>query len=411
MKRALVLTVGTGTGPDVDIEQPLMKTVKESHPDYTLFVATEASRKHAENIAKSIGLDPSEWDLCLLRHFDDVEEVFLEVCDAIREVVRQGFSPGDIQVDFTSGTKAMSAGAVLAAVHENCNSLKYITGKRQDGVVIDGTERFVSLRPHAVLANYDIKAAVELIKRLRFQPAILILAAIDPNLLGEDRKKLLSSLMAVAQAYDFWDRFEHIKFKAAIRKADWRFHELEPFRVDEQVIKSVHGIGQVLKKGSLAVTEEVILDLFNNAERRTMEGRYDDAVARLYRLTEMLAQHLLRVRHGIDTGNVDPSRAPAHFRKTLEAHRDTSCENRIKTGLRVSYELLAALGEEIGERYMTDSELRHLLNERNRTILAHGSMPVAVSLYRKLRGKIVELLKLEIHDFQARAGVLNFPWL
>ena len=38
------------------------------------------------------------------------------------------------------------------------------------------------------------------------------------------------------------------------------------------------------------------LDLWRNAERRAVQGRYDDAVARCYRMVEWTAQWLLRTR-------------------------------------------------------------------------------------------------------------------
>ena len=53
-----------------------------------------------------------------------------------------------------------------------------------------------------------------------------------------------------------------------------------------------------------------LFDLWRNAERRAAQGRYDDAVARVYRLLEWSAQWLLRSRCGIDTGDVSPERVP-----------------------------------------------------------------------------------------------------
>lgn len=409
MKRALVVTVGTGTRHDVDIVRPLVKTVRDSRPDYTIFVATQASREHAATIAATLGLD--SYRIEILEQFDDVESVFIEISKIIRQVLTHGYSPEDVQVDFTSGTKAMSGGAVLAAIYQNCASLKYITGERERGVVKDGTERFVSLCPHAIFAVYEIKTAIELAKKLRFQPAIEFLDNINPNLLDIDSLELLDNVKAAAQAYNFWDCFEHIKFMGAIRKLNRRFPELQIFQVGETVMKTVHGIGQILKAEKPVIEEEVLLDLFNNAERRAMEGRYDDALARLYRLTEMFAQYILNRRHRIDTGDVDISKTPRKMHRTLEAHRDTSDGNKVKIGLRVSYELLYAFGEKTGKKYAENKRLRRLLNERNNSILAHGNKPVAEGLYLKLKQEVVDLLKVEIDDFEARARNLNFPWL
>ena len=411
LKRALIITVGTGTRHDVDIVRPLTKTVRDSRPDYTVFVATQDSREHGKRIAAILGLDSSAYSIEIVEQFDDVESVFIEMSKIIRQVVSRGYSPEDIQVDFTSGTKAMSAGAVLAAIYQNCASLKYITGERERGVVKDGTERFVSLCPHAVFAVYEIKTAIELVKKLRFQPAIELLDNINPKLLAPEDIELLASVKAVAQAYDFWDRFEHIKFTGSIKKVKWRFPELQIFQVGDPVRETVHRIGETLKAEKAVINEDVLLDLFNNAERRAMEGRYDDAVARLYRLTEMLAQYVLNSRYQIDTGNVDIKKTPTEMHKRLEAHRDTSDGNKVKIGLRVSYELLEAWGEKIGKKYGENNRIKHLLNERNNSLLAHGNKPVTHGLYLKLKQEVVDLVKVEIDDLEARARNLNFPWI
>ena len=49
----------------------------------------------------------------------------------------------------------------------------------------------------------------------------------------------------------------------------------------------------------------LILDVFHNASRRSNEGNYDDAVARLYRCLEMLEQHLLFMEHNLLTSDID----------------------------------------------------------------------------------------------------------
>ena len=58
MARALVLTVGTGTRPDVNIVNPLVKTVRDSAPEFTVLVASSVSRKFAEQVVSQAGLAP-----------------------------------------------------------------------------------------------------------------------------------------------------------------------------------------------------------------------------------------------------------------------------------------------------------------------------------------------------------------
>ncbi|RLA87448.1 MAG: TIGR02710 family CRISPR-associated protein [Deltaproteobacteria bacterium] len=409
-KKALVLTVGTGTRPDVNIVLPLIKTVKDSRPDHVVFVVTKLSQEYAQAIAQDLALEPSTFDIKVLVNFDDVQAVFMEVNRLLRQLLEQGFSPADIQVDFTSGTKAMSAGAVLAAVYQGCQSLKYITGERDHGVVKNGTERFVSFCPNAIFANQEIKIAVELIKQLRFIPACEILDNLNPNLLADHELDLVANLQRVAQAYDFWDHFEHLKFSGTAKKVKWHLHELQQFQPSEDVVRQVHGLGLLLQNDQNVANELVIVDLFNNAKRRAREGRYDDGLARLYRLAEMLAQHILASRHKIITANVDLAHVPAAMHPIMAAHRDPDT-GQIKIGLRIAYRLLEALNEEVGKKYISDKRLTHLLNERNHTILAHGNKPATAGLYQKLEKSIVELVTLQITDFISKCQKFNFPWL
>jgi len=50
MKRALILTVGTGTRPDTNIVRPLVKTIRHSHPDFVAFVASSMSKKDTKSM-------------------------------------------------------------------------------------------------------------------------------------------------------------------------------------------------------------------------------------------------------------------------------------------------------------------------------------------------------------------------
>lgn len=117
-----------------------------------------------------------------------------------------------------------------------------------------------------------------------------------------------------------------------------------------------------------------LLDLWRNAERRAAQGRYDDAVARVYRLLEWSAQWLLRSRCGIDTGNVQAEQIPPGMNLT------PNHKGKISVGLRTAWELLAyyqpdspASGFFLAEQ----NALIGWLKIRNESILAHGFRPVS----------------------------------
>ena len=116
----------------------------------------------------------------------------------------------------------------------------------------------------------------------------------------------------------------------------------------------------------------LILDLWHNAERRASQGRFDDAVARLYRLIEWTAQWQLRTRHDINTADIPADKLPKSINVTAGA------DGKIKLGLWHSWQVAAHLDETMASLVDGSSgrELRDLLDIRNQSILAHGDKSV-----------------------------------
>ena len=112
MARALILTVGTGTG-SADITQPLLKVIRDRRPERVVLVASAASRTHAEAVQAAAGLPAEASTIALVDNPDDVQVVFLHALDALRGLAAEGFPPDVIDADYTSGTKAMTSGLSL----------------------------------------------------------------------------------------------------------------------------------------------------------------------------------------------------------------------------------------------------------------------------------------------------------
>ena len=116
-----------------------------------------------------------------------------------------------------------------------------------------------------------------------------------------------------------------------------------------------------------------LLDLWLNAERRAAQGRYDDAVARVYRMIEWTGQWLLRTKLGADTADFAADLLPLH----VLAHPDG--DGKVKLGLWDAWQVVKShlkpgpAHDLIANR---GSELRDLLRIRNDSILAHGFTPV-----------------------------------
>lgn len=407
MPHALIVSVGTGTRKDVDIARPLVKLVRQIDPDFVAFLVSAESEHVAHAVVAETDMSADSWQVLHVPDVDDIEVAFRVALAAIRTARDRGYALHQISIDFTSGTKAMSAGVAMAGVIAGCGSLRYIAGTRQQGVVRDGTERFLSLQPTAILAYRELELARALLLRLQFRGAVERCEAVNPALLDDHGQAVLRSLDHLARAYDAWDKFNHRRFRGEYGEADTALHELAPFRLADGIPRRVLAIAEAIKADQL--TEDLLADLYANAERRRWEGKFDDAVARLYRLVEMLAQRELR-RYGIETGAMDLARLPADVAETYAKQRDPS-DGKVKIGLRDSYQILTALGSPLASAFDGAAKLGDDLSTRNRSILAHGVTPIDGAVAERLRDAVRALARSAIPDFEERCDELQFPWL
>lgn len=428
MKKALVLNVGAGA-VDVDgLIRALQGAIRTTNPDRVVMIASATTQPNANQIQRELRRVGNS-TIHLLRDEFDYERVFLETTEVFRALEAEGFPRDQIDVDFTSGTKAMSAGLALAAVAFGCDQLRYIAVERHEGQPVSGTERYIARSPSRIRAHVDLQAARRLLEALQFEATRRLLTDISPGLLDEYGRRLHANLTTLAAAYDAWDKFDHASFKAQYRKPDADLRELGRFAVADEARGSIGRMAAASDTAKTSdwrkrISEDHLADLWNNAQRRMREGKLDDAVARLYRLTEMVAQFVLGSKYGIDTSNVELSALPAELsaddRAWLEAKavrtdaQGTPTRKPVELGLREDFKLLTGLGHPIGPLvppHPRQTRLSDLLNRRNGSILAHGTAPISGDDARALAAEVHKLAVQAVPDFEARCARLQFPWL
>lgn len=153
----------------------------------------------------------------------------------------------------------------------------------------------------------------------------------------------------------------------------------------------------------------VAADLLANADRRGKERKFDDAVARLYRLAEYLAQHVLETKHGQKSGSISKEWLKGKCLLKKYAGDSSNNEGNVKLGLQDCYSLLGDLGEPL----KLNCGLRNLLQSRNNSILAHGLQPVPEEVFTALREETAKLCKDVFHKdcFDRALAICQFPEL
>ncbi|MFU2191988.1 TIGR02710 family CRISPR-associated CARF protein [Methanobacterium sp. MZD130B] len=392
MKRALLMTVGTGVGRSPkqveSLANGLVKALIHYKADSNIFFGSQLSKntiKVVEEIYQKRAKSKLNYEIITLEDVDRFEECFQK----IRQVIKE-YPDYEVIIDYTSGTKTMTMSAAIASVLYH-KELTLVTGERGDnGLVLMHTEE---IKTQSLYSAYDellMEKMREAFNNYRYDTALGFLGDI---IKVDDRK----SYQNLIQAYNYWDKFNHQAAFDLIKKVD--------IAIDPS---NKEFLGTLIN--SRDKKEYYLLaDLLNNSHRRFVEGKYDDALARLYRAVEFISQTRLKLEYGIDSSDLDLELLPDFARKQYAK----KINGKISIGLREGYKLLRQLDDPIGSSYFQDKRLIHLLNKRNQSILAHGFEPITLensSEVEELKDKVIffaSLLYPEIEDLMKKAEYMK----
>lgn len=394
-KKGMIITVGVGQ----TIEQGIVFSIRNANPERIIFLVTGGSSNTLERIkeaAEERGFSLPPYEEELVKDENDAEVAYEAAVKAIRRLNDEGIMPSNITIDYTTGSKPMSAGALYAAVTENCSSITYVSGERdKNGRVIPRTERAFTTTPNKLFSRQVRSEGVLLFNAWQFAAAERILEEFlkqfTPELV-QLRFADLDGLYRLCRAYRAWDAFDHLaaqKFFVSVDKSvisTW----------SENIAKNKGWVNRLAgklqeKDPAKQLCEELLADLWVNALRRIEEHRFVDAVSRLYRLYELIVQFRLRHSYGIDTGNVDIFKVPEELRRQIEGKYRNE-RGRIQVPLIGACELLIAVGDELGRAWQ-DPRIKDAIRARNESIAAHGLRHVSKETAMKLKEAVEPLLR------------------
>lgn len=386
--------------------QPLAAALKGWRPARAVFVVSPETRAQVATIRDLARTDPDPFDLGEGQY--DVEPVpdaqdfagCVRRLRALHEPAARWRDRGDdfdVVLDFTGGTKCMSAALSLVGGGWGCR-FSYVGGTQRTkdavGIVVDGKEQVLFTQdPWSALGLAGQEDAIGLFDAGSFAAAARVLDGAVKAVLDPVRTRELVALKYLAEGYELWDRFEHRPAAAQLDKALRGENDLAAVlgparaRATLAAVRTHLGLLDRLTAAS-GPSAELVADLIANATRRGEEGRFDDAVARLYRAAEAIAQVRLREAHGFaDTAAVPHADLPEPMRQTWNPRPDGT----VALGVQGAYELLGSLGDPLAvafqERRLHDRQKSNL-TARNQSVLAHGFSPVGVKVYRPLRADV-----------------------
>lgn len=404
MSTILVITVGGSC-------QPIITAIRDFQPDFVLFFASGGARgsrlmvdgagspcSGEASIVTQLELPADHYRVVELNDPDTLDICYKTVRAELNALINQYPNCRHI-ADYTGGTKTMTVALGLAAV-ESGWELSLVRGARTDLVkVVDGTEMASLANTWEVRIQQRMEEAYTLFNQFAYSSAgELLESLLRSSPLNPDSERTIRNWVGLCRGFDAWDRFDH--HRAAQLLAPFQSQVVPQWKLLKILAGQARGNGY-----------EMVFDLVLNAERRASRGRYDDAVARLYRALEMLAQaRMSQLTPPLDSSKLDPALLPESLRAKYEGIDSGS--NLKKLGLRQDYELLADLNDPLGEVFTSmKGRVLDTLDKRNNSILAHGNSPLGQTDYKSMHTHVETLIQNGLVALKVTRNAAQFPCL
>lgn len=408
MTQILLVTVGGSP-------EPILHSVRNNHADLVVFVVSDpafgaasleqvigsgkpcchylidGSIEQRPNLVSQLQLANfnSEQQLLKLSDPDDLGDCYHRIKSFCLQLYQQ-FSELKLIGDYSGGTKTMSAALVLALMELEAE-LTLVAGDRTNLLRIDqsygvrsipvGSLREVRLlqeRLSSFLADHRYDRAAQALREYLSSRGDDLE---DVNYRAGER------LLGVLDSFVLWDRFQ---WQEALSHAEQvglaeTFPELHNWW--QRVVTSRRWLDG--NPPEIAVTGyELVQDLLLNADRRGRRGWYDDAIARLYRALELLAQTYTQLELKFDYRGTDKGLGLAGRYRWLK-----------------DFEGSTGLGGITSRQW---HKIRPLLDTRNESLLGHGLKPVPCSTWQSLQDHIANLVVDTMDELEITPGPAPF---
>ncbi|NLK53017.1 MAG: TIGR02710 family CRISPR-associated protein [Syntrophomonadaceae bacterium] len=431
MTRARVLIISVGGSP-----APIINACREYRPDFTYFFCSGPTKGPSSSImvdgpgnpcgdnryvdchncktkiplgdpigpaiVRQLGWDSACYEKIEVNDPDDLSECF-EVLSELKKRIHNQFGSGaEVAVNYTGGTKTMSVALAFMGILQGQWEITINKGSRGDLIKVRGGDIPVIANTISIsLALYETQVT-EFLRRYDYSSADEILSQITLRQhLSSDKQEKILRLRRLCQAFHAWDMFDHSRSLDFLRIVGGRF-----------VTPYIEALTDLTGVNRRATGYEEVVDLVFNAERCSVQGRYDDAVARLYRAVEMLAQKRLENKWGIDTSRVELDKIPENLRNKYRGFQQSDDTSTIRIALRRAYELLAELNDPVGLCWQKDmKKLLTSLEKRNNSILAHGIIPLGEEDYMQVENVLQSFINEVLKSINVKTRCLQLPSL
>ena len=448
----LILSVGTSY-------EPLVLDIQLLQPGKILFLYTEKTEIVLNKITQYCQLDAIRY---AKREVNETDP--LDIYREIKAAYLRWNRPDKLYIDFTGGTKAMSAAAAMAGAVINVQLIyigttQYLTDFRKPE---PGTEKLYYIaNPVEVFGDLEIEKAFALFDKYNYAGARKKLKELKDSVPTPDIRQQLSFVYYLALAYEHWDALEFPRAYETMcsltreltrdSRLNGKFLMMDflpLLKKQEEILEKLNELSGVLKeKRNMDVLKRqdlivpLMFTMYINAEIRRKQQKYDMATLLLYRLLEMIEQRRLST-YNLYVSQMNYRELVYNFERQPQLRGMTADERLewLKTAvisikkelfkrnvnsylpdqisLLEGFIVLAALNDEIFERKDRSSldklkRIRSMVYLRNNSIFAHGLGPVSAEDFLKFRGFVIDIFKefCQIEEIDFDSYSKDIEWL
>ncbi len=424
--QVLLMTVGKGYEMDIihSLYAPMERSLVKGEWAKILLLPSLQTKAHAEQLrARNPDLPIDVVELPKDGMEDNADLCFDFYDHVIGNLEKAGWNSGQMTVDFTRGTKAMSAALLLAATNRGVRALRYVTGERGPlGTVVPGTEKVFDFASTRATARRDLRLAIAFVKTLQFEAALAILEPQSdwcnrfPGLVAKEA----AAIAWLARFWGAWSRFDYSESLRLLGERPELPGDLEKLGPKAGHCETISRLGKPMP---LALTDRepyVLLlaaDILASARRAEQQGDYEDALLRGYRVVELIGQARL-FKHGLDSENLDRNRPEVqswfHYLEKKKERVPEERKGRTSIAREMVARLLKHMKDPLGERLIDVAENGPLrVKARNQSILIHGYETQARTEKKELLSSAlsdVEKLLSEVMGTKTPLAGVTFPF-
>lgn len=389
--------------------EPLVLSISCIRPEKVMILYTSETAPLLEKVMRFTGLTHRS-----VKAEEVLKDNVLDIYKAVKKHYHKLNCPAEVAIDYTSGTKAMSAALAMAGAYINADNV-YVSsdfeGSRRKP--IPGSERLTLVsNPFDVFGDLELRRGTELYSNCNYAGARDIFQRLSEHV---PDPRQVTVWKQVAEAYEAWDNLNFARARHDMGRAiniikqysrDGRMDFLEQLPLLEQQCKQLEimagafandgqsGLG-ALKDSAVSIP--LLFSIYHNALRRERQGKLDMASLLLYRLLEMVAQACLAARFEIDTAAPDYTKLPDDLLERYNAicNRCSFEEEQVlpdQISLLQGYIILVALDDPLGKA-VDLKQIRGRGAMRNNNIFAHGFKLVDVNNYANFKALVVRALR------------------